>query len=140
MRIERLSDDEDVDITDDSSNDGLQVENQSDCDEKEEICPMSPQTDDLLNSLTQSQTSPSEGVTDPDTNEIAGLSQNRIDLEPDEESVNNLLMSCSPGKDSLLEEESSDGLGMFSYNDCDYREIIARVIQSFIIKILFLPR
>ncbi|XP_056621315.1 histone H2A deubiquitinase MYSM1 [Triplophysa dalaica] len=123
VRIERLSDDEDVDITDDSSNDGFQVENQSDCDDKEEICPMSPQTDDLLNSLTQSQTSASEGFTDPDTNEIAGLSQNRIDLEPDEESVNNLSMSCSPGKDSLLEEESSDGLDKMESVECPEEEV-----------------
>ncbi|KAA0708805.1 Histone H2A deubiquitinase MYSM1 [Triplophysa tibetana] len=123
VRIEQLSDDEDVDITDDSSNDGFQVENQSDCDDKEEICPMSPQADDLLNSLTQSQTTASEGFTDPDTNEIAGLSQNRIDLEPDEESVNNLLISCSPGKDSLLEEESSDGLDKMESCECPEEEV-----------------
>lgn len=118
VRIERLSDDEDVDITDDSSNDGFQVENQSDVpnyDDKEEIHLMSPQTNDQTNPLTQSQTTASDGPTDPDTNEIAAISQNRIDLEQEEESVNSLFMSGSPGNDSLPEEESSDRAGMLSH-------------------------
>lgn len=118
VRIERLSDDEDVDITDDSSNDGVQEEIQSDthkdmpdCELQEENGPVSPPTE-LLNPLSQSETTVSDGPTDSDTNENAGMSQIRINSEPEEESVNILSKTGSPEKHSLSEEENSDRAGV----------------------------
>ncbi|KAK2883590.1 hypothetical protein Q8A67_017227 [Cirrhinus molitorella] len=113
VRIEQLSDDEDVDITDDFSDDGLQSENQPDppgspdCDHKEELSPVSPPSDILLNPVSESGCAAADGPTDPDTNENAGIPNIGIDLEQEEESGTHFSKSDSPGKHSLSEEESS---------------------------------
>uniref|UniRef100_A0A8C1MSI2 Myb-like, SWIRM and MPN domain-containing protein 1 n=1 Tax=Cyprinus carpio TaxID=7962 RepID=A0A8C1MSI2_CYPCA len=76
VRIEQLSDDEDVDITDDFSDDGLQSENQPrppgspECNHKEEL---SPPSDVLLNPVSESGSTAEDGATDPVTNGNAEL-------------------------------------------------------------------
>ncbi|KAL0164129.1 hypothetical protein M9458_039882, partial [Cirrhinus mrigala] len=114
VRIEQLSDDEDVDITDDFSDDGLQSENQPeppgspDCDHKEELSPMLPPSDILSNPLSEPGSTAADGPTDPDTNGNAGITHLGIDPEPEEESWNHFSKSGSPGKHSLSEEESTE--------------------------------
>nr|XP_055042479.1 histone H2A deubiquitinase MYSM1 [Misgurnus anguillicaudatus] len=129
VRIERLSDDEDVDITDDSSNDGDQAETQSDthkdlpdCELQEENSPVSPPTE-LLNPLSQSETPASDGPADSDTNGNAGMSQIKINSEPEEESVNSLSKTGSPEKHSLSGEESSDRADMMEPCECAEEEV-----------------
>ncbi|XP_050994810.1 histone H2A deubiquitinase MYSM1 isoform X3 [Labeo rohita] len=113
VRIEQLSDDEDVDITDDFSDDGLQSENQPeppgspDCDHKEELSPIPPPSDILSNLLSESESTAADGPTDPDSNENAGITYVGIDPELEEESGTYFSKSGSPGKHSLSEEESS---------------------------------
>uniref|UniRef100_A0A673N0Y6 Myb-like, SWIRM and MPN domain-containing protein 1 n=1 Tax=Sinocyclocheilus rhinocerous TaxID=307959 RepID=A0A673N0Y6_9TELE len=74
VRIEQLSDDQDVDITDDFSDDGHQSENQPEppgspaCNHKEELSPLPPPSDVLLNPLSESGSTAEDGPTDPDTN------------------------------------------------------------------------
>uniref|UniRef100_A0A8C1B0L8 Myb-like, SWIRM and MPN domain-containing protein 1 n=1 Tax=Cyprinus carpio carpio TaxID=630221 RepID=A0A8C1B0L8_CYPCA len=89
VRIEQLSDDEDVDITDDFSDDGLQSENQPrppgspECNHKEEL---SPPSDVLLNPVSESGSTAEDGATDPVTNGNAGIITHiEIDSEPEEE-------------------------------------------------------
>uniref|UniRef100_A0A8C1Y3X7 Myb-like, SWIRM and MPN domain-containing protein 1 n=1 Tax=Cyprinus carpio TaxID=7962 RepID=A0A8C1Y3X7_CYPCA len=112
VRIEQLSDDEDVDITDDFSDDGLQSENQPrppgspDCNHKEEL---SPPSDVLLNPVSESGSTAEDGATDPVTNGNAGINTHiEIDSEPEEESGTRFSKSGSPGKHSLSEEESTE--------------------------------
>uniref|UniRef100_A0A8C2H2E3 Myb-like, SWIRM and MPN domain-containing protein 1 n=1 Tax=Cyprinus carpio TaxID=7962 RepID=A0A8C2H2E3_CYPCA len=89
VRIEQLSDDEDVDITDDFSDDGLQSENQPqppgspECNHKEEL---SPPSDVLLNPVSESGSTAEDGATDPVTNGNAAIITHiEIDSEPEEE-------------------------------------------------------
>uniref|UniRef100_A0A672PXF2 Myb-like, SWIRM and MPN domain-containing protein 1 n=1 Tax=Sinocyclocheilus grahami TaxID=75366 RepID=A0A672PXF2_SINGR len=109
VRIEQLSDDEDVDITDDVSDDGLQSENQPEppgspeCNRKE-LSPMPHPSDILLNPLSESGSTAVDGPTDPD----AGITHIGIDPEPKEESGTHFSKSGSPGKHSLSEEESTE--------------------------------
>uniref|UniRef100_A0A8C2CGV0 Myb-like, SWIRM and MPN domain-containing protein 1 n=1 Tax=Cyprinus carpio TaxID=7962 RepID=A0A8C2CGV0_CYPCA len=112
VRIEQLSDDEDVDITDDFSDDGLQSENQPqppgspECNHKEEL---SPPSDVLLNPVSESGSTAEDGATDPVTNGNAAIITHiEIDSEPEEESGTRFSKSGSPGKHSLSEEESTE--------------------------------
>ncbi len=117
VRIEQLSDDEDVDITDDFSDDGLQSENQPEppgspeCYHEEELSPLPPPSDVLLNPLSESGSTAEDGPTDPDTNGNASITHIGIDLEPEEESGTHFSNSGSPGKHSLSEEESIERAG-----------------------------
>ncbi len=117
VRIEQLSDDEDVDITDDFSDDGLQSENQPEppgspeCNPKEELSPLPPPPGALLDPLSESGSSAEDGSTDPDTNDNAGITHIGIDPEPEEESATCFSKSGSPGKHSLSEEESTERAG-----------------------------
>ncbi|XP_016122561.1 histone H2A deubiquitinase MYSM1-like [Sinocyclocheilus grahami] len=113
VRIEQLSDDQDVDITDDFSDDGHQSENQPEppgspeCNHKAELSPLPPPSDVLLNPLSESGSTAEDGPTDPDTNGNASIVTHiGIDLEPEEESGTCFSKSGSPGKHSLSEEES----------------------------------
>uniref|UniRef100_A0A673N4Y7 Myb-like, SWIRM and MPN domain-containing protein 1 n=1 Tax=Sinocyclocheilus rhinocerous TaxID=307959 RepID=A0A673N4Y7_9TELE len=113
VRIEQLSDDQDVDITDDFSDDGHQSENQPEppgspaCNHKEELSPLPPPSDVLLNPLSESGSTAEDGPTDPDTNGNASIVTHiGIDREPEEESGTCFSKSGSPGKHSLSEEES----------------------------------
>uniref|UniRef100_A0A673MSH9 Myb-like, SWIRM and MPN domain-containing protein 1 n=1 Tax=Sinocyclocheilus rhinocerous TaxID=307959 RepID=A0A673MSH9_9TELE len=94
VRIEQLSDDQDVDITDDFSDDGHQSENQPEppgspaCNHKEELSPLPPPSDVLLNPLSESGSTAEDGPTDPDTNGNASIVTHiGIDREPEEEKV-----------------------------------------------------
>lgn len=117
VRIEQLSDDEDVDITDDFSDDGLQSENQPEppgspeCNHKEQLTPLPPASDTLLDPLSESGSSAEDGSTDPDTNGNAGITHIGIDSEPEEESGMRFSKSGSPGEHSLSEEESTERAG-----------------------------
>uniref|UniRef100_A0A8C2EIG8 Myb-like, SWIRM and MPN domain-containing protein 1 n=1 Tax=Cyprinus carpio TaxID=7962 RepID=A0A8C2EIG8_CYPCA len=110
VRIEQLSDDEDVDITDDFRDDGLQSENQPEpsgspeTNHKEELSPMPHPLDVLLNPLSESGSTAEDGPTDPD----ADITHIGIDPEPKEESGTCFSESDSPGKHSLSEEESTE--------------------------------
>uniref|UniRef100_A0A671N6U3 Myb-like, SWIRM and MPN domain-containing protein 1 n=1 Tax=Sinocyclocheilus anshuiensis TaxID=1608454 RepID=A0A671N6U3_9TELE len=90
VRIEQLSDDQDVDITDDFSDDGHQSENQPEppgspeCKHKEELSPLPPPSDVLLNPLSESERTAQDGPTDPDTNGNAGESPEE-EMEEDQE-------------------------------------------------------
>ncbi|ROL55550.1 Histone H2A deubiquitinase MYSM1 [Anabarilius grahami] len=114
VRIERLSDDEDVDITDDFSDDGFQSEKQPepsgspDCAHLGELSPMTPPSDILLNPLSESGTNAPDGPTDPDTNGNSSIPHNAIDPDPEEESGTLISKSGSPGKHSLSGEESTE--------------------------------
>uniref|UniRef100_A0A673JYY9 Myb-like, SWIRM and MPN domain-containing protein 1 n=1 Tax=Sinocyclocheilus rhinocerous TaxID=307959 RepID=A0A673JYY9_9TELE len=105
VRIEQLSDDEDVDITDDFSEDGLQSENQPEppgspeCNHKEELSPMPHPSDILLNPLSESGSTAVDRPTDPD----AGITHIGIDPEPKEESGTHFSKSGSPGKHNKTE-------------------------------------
>lgn len=117
VRIERLSDDEDVDITDDFSDDGFQSEKKpepsgsSDCDHQGELSPMTPPSDVLLNPLSESGSNAADGDIDPDTNGNADIPHNEIDPDSDEESRALISKSGSPGKHSLSGEESIERAG-----------------------------
>lgn len=117
VRIERLSDDEDVDITDDFSDDGFQSEKQPepsvspDCAHQGELSPMTPPSDVLLNPLSESGTNAPDGPNDPDTNGNASIPHNAIDPDPEEESGTLISKSGSPGKHSLSGEESTERAG-----------------------------
>ncbi|XP_059369077.1 histone H2A deubiquitinase MYSM1 [Carassius carassius] len=109
VRIEQLSDDEDVDITDDFSDDGLQSEIQPEppdspeCNHKQQLSPLPP----LSDVLSESGSTAEDGPTDPGTNGNAAIiSHIGIDSEPEEESGTCFSKSGSPGKHSLSEEES----------------------------------
>ncbi|XP_051511361.1 histone H2A deubiquitinase MYSM1 isoform X1 [Myxocyprinus asiaticus] len=121
VRIEQLSDDEDVDITDDSSDDGLQLENQLeplgthkgslDCDGQGELSPLPPTTDRPFNPLSESDSIASDGPDDLNTNGNSGISHTGIDPEPEEESVTQLSQSGSPSKQSLSGDEGNEEEG-----------------------------
>ncbi|XP_026147160.1 histone H2A deubiquitinase MYSM1-like [Carassius auratus] len=109
VRIEQLSDDEDVDITDDFSDDGLQSENQPEppdspeCNHKQELGPLPPPSD----VLSESGGTAEDGPTDPSTNGNAAIiPHNGIDSEPEEESGTRFSKSGSPSKHSPSGEES----------------------------------
>ncbi|XP_043075354.1 LOW QUALITY PROTEIN: histone H2A deubiquitinase MYSM1 [Puntigrus tetrazona] len=114
VRIEQLSDDEDVDITDGVSDDGLQSENQlesPECNHKEELSPPPPPSDVIINPLSESGSTAEDGPADPGTNGYAGVTHIGIDPEPLEESGMNFSKSDSPGKRCLSEEESTERSG-----------------------------
>uniref|UniRef100_A0A672Q4F0 Myb-like, SWIRM and MPN domain-containing protein 1 n=1 Tax=Sinocyclocheilus grahami TaxID=75366 RepID=A0A672Q4F0_SINGR len=124
VRIEQLSDDEDVDITDDVSDDGLQSENQPEppgspeCNRKE-LSPMPHPSDILLNPLSESGSTAVDGPTDPD----AGITHIGIDPEPKEESGTHFSKSGSPGKHSLSEEESTESTDKTESGECPEEEV-----------------
>uniref|UniRef100_A0A8C1RFV7 Myb-like, SWIRM and MPN domain-containing protein 1 n=1 Tax=Cyprinus carpio TaxID=7962 RepID=A0A8C1RFV7_CYPCA len=125
VRIEQLSDDEDVDITDDCSDDGLQCENQPEpsgspeTNHKEELSPMPHPLDVLLNPLSESESTAVDGPTDPD----ADITHIGIDPEPKEESGTCFSESESPGKHSLSEEESTERADKTESDECPEEEV-----------------
>uniref|UniRef100_A0A8C2EJX8 Myb-like, SWIRM and MPN domain-containing protein 1 n=1 Tax=Cyprinus carpio TaxID=7962 RepID=A0A8C2EJX8_CYPCA len=91
VRIEQLSDDEDVDITDDFRDDGLQSENQPEpsgspeTNHKEELSPMPHPLDVLLNPLSESGSTAEDGPTDPDVMYSCTPDKTESDECPEEE-------------------------------------------------------
>uniref|UniRef100_A0A671MRI9 Myb-like, SWIRM and MPN domain-containing protein 1 n=1 Tax=Sinocyclocheilus anshuiensis TaxID=1608454 RepID=A0A671MRI9_9TELE len=91
VRIEQLSDDEDVDITDDFSEVGLQSENQPEppgspeCNRKEELSPMPHPSDVLLNPLSESGSTAVDGPTDPDADKTESGECPEEEVEEDQE-------------------------------------------------------
>lgn len=113
VRIERLSDDEDVDITDDFSDSEFQSEKQPersvspDCNHHGELSPSS--SDVLLH--PPSESTAADEHTDPDINEDAEIHHSGIYPEPVEESGNPFINLDSPSKHSLTGEEETERAG-----------------------------
>ncbi|XP_026089507.1 histone H2A deubiquitinase MYSM1 [Carassius auratus] len=124
VRIEQLSDDEDVDITDDFSDEGLQSENQPEPpgsperNHREEPSPLPHPSDLLLNPLPESGSTAEDGPSDPDT----GITHTGIDPEQKEQSGTCFSKSDSPGKHSVSEEESTESTDKTESGECPEEE------------------
>ncbi|XP_056336943.1 histone H2A deubiquitinase MYSM1 [Danio aesculapii] len=119
VRIERLSDDEDVDITDDFSDNELQSEKQPersvspDCNHHGELSPSS--VDERLHPLSESTAA--DGHADPDVNEDTEI-HHSIDSGAVEESGNPFINLDSPSKHSLTGEEETERADTSESGEC----------------------